>query len=53
VIELDPETLAAIAGKREGEVRANADRIFAGVAPTLDLSFQPYRNGSAFLHSRA
>ena len=53
VIELDPETLAAIAGKREGEVRANADRIFAGVAPTLNLSFQPYRNGSAFLHSRA
>jgi pyridinium-3,5-biscarboxylic acid mononucleotide sulfurtransferase len=52
VIELDPETLAAIAGEREGEVRANADRIFAGVAPTLNLSFQPYRNGSAFLHSR-
>jgi pyridinium-3,5-biscarboxylic acid mononucleotide sulfurtransferase len=53
VIELDPETLAAIAGKREDEVRANADRIFAGIAPTLDLSFQPYRNGSAFVHSRA
>jgi pyridinium-3,5-biscarboxylic acid mononucleotide sulfurtransferase len=53
VIELDPETLAAIAGEREGEVRANADRIFAGVAPTFNLSFQPYRNGSAFLHSRA
>ena len=53
VIELDPETLAAIAGKREEELRANADRIFAGIAPTLDLSFQPYRNGSAFVHSRA
>ena len=53
VIELDPETLAAIAGKREDEVRANADRIFAGIASTLDLSFQPYRNGSAFVHSRA
>ena len=53
VIELDPETLAAIAGKREDELRANADRIFAGIAPTLDLSFQPYRNGSAFVHSRA
>ena len=53
VIELDPETLAAIAGKREGEVRANADRIFAGGRADLDLSFQPYRNGSAFLHSRA
>jgi pyridinium-3,5-biscarboxylic acid mononucleotide sulfurtransferase len=53
VIELDPETLAAIAGKREDEVRANADRIFAGIASTLELSFQPYRNGSAFVHSRA
>ena len=53
VIELDPETLAAIAGKREDEVRAQADRIFAGTAQTVDLSFEPYRNGSAFVHSRA
>jgi pyridinium-3,5-biscarboxylic acid mononucleotide sulfurtransferase len=53
VIELDPETLAAIAGKREDEVRAQADRIFAGIAQTVDLSFEPYRNGSAFVHSRA
>jgi pyridinium-3,5-biscarboxylic acid mononucleotide sulfurtransferase len=53
VIELDPETLAAIAGKREDDVRAHADWIFAGIAQTVDLSFQPYRNGSAFVHSRA
>jgi pyridinium-3,5-biscarboxylic acid mononucleotide sulfurtransferase len=53
VIELDPETLAAIAGKHEDEVRAEADRIFAGIAATPDLSFEPYRNGGAFLHSRA
>jgi pyridinium-3,5-biscarboxylic acid mononucleotide sulfurtransferase len=53
VIELDPETLAAIAGKREDEVRAQADRIFAGTAQTVDLSFEPYRNGSAFVHSRS
>ncbi len=53
VIELDLETLAAIVGKREDEVRVNADRIFSGIVPTLDLSFQPYRNGSAFVHSRA
>jgi hypothetical protein len=53
VIELDPETLAAIAGEREVEVRAQAERIFAGIAPRLDLSFEPYRNGSAFVHSRA
>src|SRR3984957_19035603 len=52
VIELDPETLAAISGKREDELRANADRIFAGIAPTLGLSFESYRNGSAFVHSR-
>ena len=53
VIELDPETLAAIAGKREDEVRAQADRIFAGTAQTVDLSFEPYRNGSAFVRSRS
>jgi uncharacterized protein len=53
VIELDPETLAAIAGEREDEARANAERIFAGIASTLELSFQPYRNGSAFVHPRA
>ncbi len=53
VIELDPETLAAMTGKRKDEVRAQADRIFAGIAPTVDLSFEPYRNGGAFVHSRA
>ena len=53
VIELDPGTLAAIAGEREAEVRANADRAFAGIASTSGLTLQPYRNGSAFLHSRA
>ena len=53
MIELDPETLAAIAGKRQDEVRAQAERIFAGIAPTLDLSFEPYRNGSAFVRLRA
>jgi len=53
VIELDPETLAAIAGKREDEARAHVDRIFAGIAPVVDLSFALYRNGSAFVHLRA
>jgi len=52
VIELDPATLAAIAGKREAEARAHADRVFAGIASTSKLTFQPYRNGSAFMHSR-
>jgi pyridinium-3,5-biscarboxylic acid mononucleotide sulfurtransferase len=49
VIELDPKTLAAIAGKRQDETRAQVEGIFAGIAPTLDLSFEPYRNGSAFV----
>jgi uncharacterized protein len=49
VIELDPKTLAAIAGKRQDQVHAQVERIFAGIAPTLDLSFEPYRNGSAFV----
>ena len=53
VIELDPETLAAIAGEREQDARARAKQIFAGIAPTADLSFEPYRNGGAFLHARA
>jgi hypothetical protein len=53
VIELDAETLVAISGKREDGVRAEAERIFAGIAETANLSFAPYRNGGAFLHSRA
>jgi pyridinium-3,5-biscarboxylic acid mononucleotide sulfurtransferase len=53
VIELDPETLAAIKGKRQDNARVEVDRIFAGVAPTNNLSFAPYRNGSAFVHARA
>ncbi|HSV00370.1 MAG TPA: adenine nucleotide alpha hydrolase, partial [Roseiarcus sp.] len=52
VIELDPATLAAIAGEREAQARADAERIFAGIASTSALSFQLYRNGSAFLRSR-
>jgi pyridinium-3,5-biscarboxylic acid mononucleotide sulfurtransferase len=53
VIELDPETLAAIAGPREDEARAEAALVFAGIAETADLRFEPYRLGSAFVHSRA
>jgi uncharacterized protein len=52
VIELDPETLAAMTGKRKDEVRAQADRVFAGIAQTLALSFEPYRSGSAFVRLR-
>lgn len=53
VIELDPETLRAIVGEREAEVRSQAEQIFTELAQPLDLSFEPYRNGSAFLRLRA
>lgn len=53
VIELDPETLAAIKGTREDDARAHVNRIFAGIAPMAGVSFAPYRNGSAFVRARA
>jgi pyridinium-3,5-biscarboxylic acid mononucleotide sulfurtransferase len=53
VIELDPETLAALVGERQDEIRAQAERLFAEIAPALDLSFEPYRNGSAFVRPLA
>ena len=51
VIELDPETLSAIKGAREDTARRQVDRTFAGLLATTDLTFAPYRNGSAFLHA--
>ncbi len=54
VIELDPETLAAITGSRGRTRRASR---WIGFSPELrrwlDLSFALYRNGGAFVHSRA
>jgi uncharacterized protein len=52
VIELDPDTLAAIKGRREGDARIRATRIFSGLVPTTNLTFAAYRNGSAFVHAR-
>jgi pyridinium-3,5-biscarboxylic acid mononucleotide sulfurtransferase len=49
VIEFDPETLLAIKGAREDGVRRQVDRTFAGLLPASNLTFAPYRNGSAFL----
>jgi len=37
-------------GKRKDEVRAQADRVFAGIAQTLALSCERYRSGGAFVH---
>ena len=50
VIELDAETLSAIKGAREDLARMQVDQTFAGLLPFFDLTFAPYRNGSAFLH---
>jgi pyridinium-3,5-biscarboxylic acid mononucleotide sulfurtransferase len=50
VIELDPITLVAIKGAREDETRSQVGQAFAGLLPAADLTFAPYRNGSAFLH---
>jgi pyridinium-3,5-biscarboxylic acid mononucleotide sulfurtransferase len=53
VIELDAETLAAVNGEREDDLRIRVDRTFAGLVPAINLTFAPYRNGSAFLRARA
>ena len=53
VVELDPVTLAAVAGAREAAVRRRVDDVFAGLLPVSDLRFEPYRNGSAFLRVSA
>ena len=52
VIELDSATLAAINGRRESDARNRASQIFAELAPTTNLQFAAYRNGSAFVHAR-
>ncbi len=49
VVELDPATLAAVDGARRDDVRASVGSRFAGLPVRPDLSFAPYRNGSAFL----
>jgi pyridinium-3,5-biscarboxylic acid mononucleotide sulfurtransferase len=53
VVELDPATLAAVAGPREADVRRQVAALFAGKVAHTDPTFAPYRNGSAFLHGRA
>ncbi len=50
VVELDPETLDALDGRRKASVRTQVDRLFGEMLPSPNLAFAPYRNGSAFLH---
>ena len=49
VLELDPETLAALGAERRDALARDVARRFAGLLPEPALAFAPYRNGSAFL----
>ena len=53
VVELDPETLAALDDERRAAVRQDVERRFGSLLPQHGLSFAAYRNGSAFLHGSA
>jgi pyridinium-3,5-biscarboxylic acid mononucleotide sulfurtransferase len=50
VVELDPRTLDAVTAAEQARVRDDVAALFAGKVERTDLEFQPYRNGSAFLH---
>ncbi len=49
VVELDPATLASLEDTRRARVTAEVEQLFSGLLPSQNLSFAPYRNGSAFL----
>ncbi len=49
VVEVDPRTLAALGDDRRESVRREASTLFSGLVPVSTVSFEPYRNGSAFL----
>lgn len=53
VVELDPATLTAVLGLGIDKIRSNVSTLFANLPVNPDVSFAPYRNGSAFLHDRA
>lgn len=50
VVELDPRTLAALDETRRASVAYEAATLFSSLVPVATLSFELYRNGSAFLH---
>jgi len=50
VIELDTASLVALSRAKEAEIRANATSYMDRSGRRYDLSFEVYRNGSAFLH---
>lgn len=53
VVELDPQTLSALDEPRREAVRRQAGALFSGIVPVPDLTFAPYRVGSAFLTGAA
>ena len=56
VVELDAAALQAIGPERRAELAGEVRGIFAGTGLAREVSFAPYRNGSAFLvrdHERA
>lgn len=50
VIELDTDTLASLSRTKEAAIRTKATRYMESSGRRYDLSFESYRNGSAFLH---
>jgi len=50
VIELDTASLQAISARQEARIREAARRYMDGMGSHYDLRFEPYRNGSAFVH---
>lgn len=53
VVELDPATLAAVLDLGTDKIRSDVTKQFVNLPVNPDVSFAPYRNGSAFLHDHA
>jgi uncharacterized protein len=50
VIELDAASLAGLSAGKEADIRANAQNFMDRRGRSYQLKFEPYRNGSAFVH---
>jgi len=50
VIELDERSLKGLSQAREAELRRSANTFMEASGRRYELTFEPYRNGSAFLH---
>jgi uncharacterized protein len=52
VVELDAPSLAALDADSRAMLGREVGGLFGDLAPTAGITFEPYRNGSAFLRSR-